>query len=356
MTSSRPHVFAAIILTAVILAALCILTPRMKALRSAKSADFWYATANVNLGTTAGGVIDQPSEVIFDREHAQFVFGSQYPFYTYSDNPYHAISEADAAADFPRVRHELDNRAALNAPDDFVATGYKRWNAIAGYNGGLPGLFDCIDSARVELVSARLRGEIPNTRLFEFRDGLQHVVRASRLYWVCFVFEALYLPAIIWFGFWPYLRRAGLRRKLLHAAAAPFLLFLPFWFGYCNSASPAFPLGGILYPFICGLAPSFPGNFRWEYEFLATLPPFLSVITQGRIVTFADYFNLKGSIPRQFGPANVAFVSCVITAIAVACHTISALIRKHRDRPRQGFPVLSAQPDAPFGTRNSDAS
>lgn len=341
MVRSRPHLFAAVILTFGIIVALCILMPRMKPLYPAKAADFWYATTQVDLGGTTGGVICQPSEVIFDRQRARFVFGSQYPFATYHDNPYHVISEADAAADFPRVQRELARRASLGDPDDFVAAGYKRWNAIAGSKGGMAELFDCIDAARADLVSARLTAELPNTRLFAFRDGLRHVVKASRLYWVCFIFEALYLSGVVWFGLGPYIRRAGVRRKLLHAAATPFLLCLPFWFGYCNPGSRAYPIGGILYPFIGALAPSNPA--RWEFEFLASLPPFLSVITQGRIVTHADYFDHRFAIPHQFGPLNVALLSLGFTAIAAGCHMIARVIQKHRDRVRPGFPVLNVQ-------------
>jgi hypothetical protein len=115
------------------------------------------------------------------------------------------------------------------------------------------------------------------------------------------------------------------------------LFFLPLWFGYCNPASPAFPTGGILYPFF-QITPRFPGNFRWESIFLASFPPIFETFTQGRALNFADYSGSLGGISLFWGPANVAGLSAFLAISAWLCNVAARFVQKKRER--RGFPVI----------------
>jgi hypothetical protein len=330
---SRVYLGLAIIVTMAIVMGLCAMYSGMRAIRHDTSANFWYATTGVDLGVTPSHLSSQ-SYCIYDR--GRFVYGEQYQFHVYPDFPYQSISEDEAAVDLARVQAELDKRVALNSSDDWAATGYRRWMAIPVATGNIPALIECLQAAYLEWGNQQLPVHVPRSRL-EFREGLNHVVKADRLYWVCFVFEGLYLPAVVWFVLWPYIRRGRLRQKFLHVAVLPLLLMLPYWFGYCNSASPAFPRGGILYPFICGLSSRFPDNYDLEFRFLAALPPFLSVITQGRVVTFADYFSLRVALPYQNGPVKVAMLSVFLTSLLGAYHGGAYGLKKWRERRNLGL-------------------
>jgi len=270
------------------------------------------------------------------------------------------VSVSDAAGAFPKVELSLELREVYGPPGSMSRFAYARWRAgrppdTPLVSNDIAVLLECMDAAN-EAVRYRER-ESPQpllrTHTADFATGLKHVAVAARPYWVCFVFEAAYFLFIVWFGFWPYLRRTSVKRKLLHIAVVPFLVYLPLWFGYCNPASPAFPRGGILYPWLCVAPRPFPESFNWEYKFLATLPPFLSVITQGRIVVYADYWALKNATPNQFGPVNVAILSATLTSIIGGIHLAAHLRCKHlRNRP--GFPVLDVRPvSSPVAAENS---
>jgi hypothetical protein len=334
---SRCYLAVAIVLTIAIFIGICVLFPRMRALRHDTAANFWYATTGVDIGITKKH-LPFPSYCIFDG--GRFIYGDQYPFESYFDLDYESVSEPEAEADFPRVQAELEKRVARNDPDDCIATGYQRWHAIVDWNGGISGLMDEINTAYFEHAARQTPPILPNQRA-EFRHGLVHVAQADRIYWVCFLFETFYLSAIVWFTLWPYIHRAGVRRKLLRIAILPLLLILPNWFGYYNSAGPAFPRGGILYPYMCWMSFPFPENFDWEFKFLGAIPPFLSVISQGRVVTFADYYNFRGMIPYQNGPVKIAMYSGILTSLFGGFYLFVFMVKARR-RGKAGLcPICS---------------
>jgi hypothetical protein len=347
MAYSRPFMVAAAILTGGVLAALCVLAPRMYPLHADTPANFWYAATRVDLGATRR----RADYVIVDRD--RLVYGSQYPFATYFDLPYETLPLTAAQVEFPRVLQELSARAALNDPDDYIAAAYVRWTAQRGMSGsiperagGIPDLLNCIEQARTEWVARKSPPPFVSEDYRNFNVGLVHVSEAARLYWATFLFEACFFTALIVLAFRPYIRRASLRRKLLRVAVVPFLLYLPMWFGYCNSASSSYPVGGILYPFVNSpdLAIFKSTPFSWEWNLLKNLPPFFIVITQGRAVSYSDYDQMKSSIPYQMGPLNVAALSFGLTLLVAAFHAVPWIYRKLRPIPR-GFPVLE-----PHGT------
>jgi hypothetical protein len=343
MGKSKPFLWAACVGTAAIWVALVLMMPRMKALHPGTSANFWYAATRVDLGATAKH--DLP---VFDID--RYVYGRQHPFSNHSDYPYETISMAAAEADFPRVQVELARRSALNDPNDVYAAGYARWASIGREsNRGIPGLLICIAAQRANVTWPGEPAMLPPTYPAEFAAGLMHASRAARLYVWCLVFEALYLPMVLWFLLWPYICRLRLRRTLLHVAAVPLLLALPTWFGYCNSVAHCFPIGGIVYPYFLGLAPRFPENHKWEVDLISSLPPVLHVITQGRAVTYIDYYTFRDYLRPQWFPLTVAAVSAGLMAVVAAGHCITYVVRRARVRPR-GFPVLMddhRQPPAP---------
>jgi hypothetical protein len=254
------------------------------------------------------------------------------------------VAAKAAEADFPEVQRELDRRVAAHDPEDWAAAGYAKWASLRPMErGGIPGLLECIDEAHVSWISRQASAELPPPGFLPFKEGLKRVVYAEQFYWACFAFEAVLFGGLLWFLFSPYVSRSSLRRKLIHAAGTPLLLYVPYWLGYCNSASPAFPIGGILYPYLAWPAAFLPANFKWEFSFLAKLPPVFGMMTQGRTVTFADYATLVNWYPNQMGPVNVSICSFVFAAVAAACHVIAHVVETVRTkrRARPGFPVLA---------------
>ncbi|MEI8195165.1 MAG: hypothetical protein WCI73_04585, partial [Phycisphaerae bacterium] len=338
---SRPHLFAALLLSLAIVTALCVLAPQMKPLRPGTSADFWYAATGINLGTSWN---DRPW-VAFERD--RFVLGTTSRFYVYEDIlPFESITLEDAAVDFPRVQRELERRAALHDSKDSVAAGYAKWRATLGsldpklYPNTLPNLVEFIN---FEAGAESYRRGVDD---LDFRQGLKHASKAARFYWVCFIFELVYLVGLVWFVFWPHIRRAATWRKILHLAALPFLIYLPYWFDYCNPGNNGFPFGGILYPYTCLPAGFMPVAHKWEFKMLAHFPPFLEVITQGRAVAFTDYPDLRYLRPYEMGIVNVFLLSAVLTAAAASWNLGPYIWRKLFPRP-QGFPVLNVHPRDP---------
>jgi hypothetical protein len=334
---SRAFLAIGIFLTVAIFIGICVFYPRMRALRHDERANFWYATTGVDIGVTKGH-LPFPSYCIFDE--GRFIYGEQWRFFSYPDMDYESISESEAEVDFPRVQAELEKRAARNDPDDCVAAGYERWHGIVSWNGGIRGLMEAINTAYFEHAARQTPPFVPTLRV-EFRQGLLHVARADRLYWVCFLFEMLYLSAVVWFSLWHFIRRAGAGRKILRVALLPLILIIPNWLGYCNTASPAFPRGGVIYPYICGLSPSWPENYEWEYRFLGALPPFFSVITQGQAVTFADYPTLRVMIPWQNGPVRIALYSALLTSLSGAVYLVGIMARTRHRRKGGLCPICS---------------
>jgi hypothetical protein len=343
------YILCAIVLTIALWTDLVIRTPYMTPLHSITASEFWRFTTGVDLANpqvvkpqldidTRLFLEQWPRLTIFERD--RFVCGSQYPYYAYPDNPYLSIEEYDAEKDFPKVQDALKRRAALHDPDDYIASGYMAWQAIdPSENGGVAGLFECIDAARAIWIEEHRPPVLPFAYPDEFKRDLRHVSQAARLYWCCFVFEGVYFSGIVWFTFWPYIRGRAFGRKLITIAVLPLLLFLPLWFGYCNPAAPAFPIGGILYPYCQVSVP--PGNYIWEFHALAAFPPFLTAVTQGRPVTFADYFHLRQALPRINGPIHILIYSICLTLLAIAWRASVVFIKqvKERRRNRPGFPV-----------------
>src|SRR5258706_14919116 len=115
---SRPPLILAVAITLALFTALCLLAPRMRAVRHDTSANFWYAITGIDIGTKNPQVPFPCDDVIYDR--GRFIYGCQYPFQVYFDLPYESLSESDAQADLPRIRQELEKRAAQSDPDDYV--------------------------------------------------------------------------------------------------------------------------------------------------------------------------------------------------------------------------------------------
>ncbi|HVX86096.1 MAG TPA: hypothetical protein VH253_15035 [Phycisphaerae bacterium] len=346
---------AAAILITLSWLAIAFLAPRQYPLHHDTPANFWYSLTGIKLpGAPAPDF--HGNFAIIDRD--RLLYGWQYQFAVYPDYPYQTVSLEEAARDFPAIERELKRRAALNDPNDDIAIAYKRWVEDQAYEASTFGatpptpvysvsaLLPFIDQAHAKWTWPDGSPRLPQSHYDNFQTGLVHVANAARLYWATITFEALLFPALILFAFWPFIHRQRFRRKLLHLTLLPLLLYLPAWLGYCNSASPAFPLGGILYPYFNNSLFAPLDNHEWEFRVLSHLPPIFYPITQGRTLSYADYYTWKPSLPRQVGPINVALL-CALAA--GTCLTSAALRRLYQKlhRPPQGFPVLPTQPAPP---------
>lgn len=346
MPRSRPAMLIAAILIALTLMAIACLAPRQYPLHTDSAANFWGSVADADIG----GTEYHGSEVILDRDRV--VYGFQFPFAPYVDRPYYTVSLDEIQRAFPAVERELQRRVALNNPKDWAARAYKRWKAHDEAESAKPNSYRpwfgvtlievlaCMDYERSHSDPPDDEPRIPYAlRPGDFQTGLLHVADAARLYWATIAFEVLFFPALILFTLWPWIHRQPFRRKLLHTALTPFLLFLPAWLGYCNSGSPAYPLGGVLYPYVNSPIAAPIENASWEFGFLSHLPPLFYPITQGRTLTYAEYYRWRDSIPRQAGPINVAVLSSLAILLLLTAKGTTWLYQKLRPTPR-GFPVL----------------
>jgi hypothetical protein len=350
MPRSRPAILSAALLILLSWLAIAALAPSQYPLHHDTPANFWFSITGIKLPGVPTPQF-HGDNVILDRD--RLIYGWQYQFEVYPDYPYETVSLDEAASDFPPIERELKRRAALNDPNDDIATAYKRWVQDQAYDASTFGatpptaedsvraLLPFIDQAHAKWTWPDGSPRTPQSHYLNFQTGLVHVANAARLYWATITFEALLFPALILFAFWPFIHRQRFRRKLLHLTFLPLLLYLPAWLGYCNSASPAFPIGGILYPYITRLTPI--DNFRWEFTFLSHLPPIFYPITQGRTLSYADYYNWKPSIPYQPGPISVALL-CALAAAACLVAKLCSHWYENRRRNRRGFPVLPTQP------------
>jgi hypothetical protein len=192
-------------------------------------------------------------------------------------------------------------------------------------------LLACVDEARGErgaVVQRQALSGLPEVHYDATQLRLLHVAGVARWYWAAVVFEVLFFAGLIAFAFWPWIQRRGFRRKLLHVALLPLLLYLPGWLGYGYPAQTWFHGGGILYSFLNQLPLPLLGHYGWEKSFLDHLPPLFSSLSAVDRRMFADQRFWRGTL---VGPVNVA--------VTLGFRWLSGLARRGR-----GFPVEVVKP------------
>jgi hypothetical protein len=164
----------------------------------------------------------------------------------------------DVLGDLPKVQEHLTNPqppplsncVGYDSPCELYKESAEKRSECAKYFGTVK--IDTMDmqaleTLRLTMAQASKRPTYDERDDAEFRERLGRAKRA----WATFTFEALYLATWLMFV-------AGVRplrvRWYWRLAFAPFLLFLPFFFGYAVFTFTYGPSGGFVYPAYLGLA------------------------------------------------------------------------------------------------------
>jgi hypothetical protein len=190
MRAKRVYVWIGVVATVGVLVALCVLGPQMRPLHPASQWHFWNVLSGVDFAppsaTKSASDLDRETllwlaqrPVVAALDQDRFIFSSQYSFATFGDNPYDVISAKEVELDFPAVQKELSRRASLENADDYQAAGYAKWKAIepASNNGGIVGLFDCIDKARADWIEGAHAAMLPVSAAFDFKKTVGRSLR-----------------------------------------------------------------------------------------------------------------------------------------------------------------------------------
>lgn len=230
----------AILLSLAVIIGLVLLAPFMAPIKQGNAIDFWDVASRVYLGDEEssywGGDVYRDDEwYVYEHTH---IHGSML----------YRIHESELIDMPPKVLDELNKRVGLPEDEiDVYAMGYKRWmDEEEDSRYGLDGLLDKIKEAKainVGPLHAKYHG------FYEYE--LEERVYEAKWYWAAIIFELLFLVVMVWFVFWPLIRKKPAWKLALRLGLAPFLFFLPVYFGYAAyTFTSAGPSGGILYPFI----------------------------------------------------------------------------------------------------------
>jgi hypothetical protein len=221
-----------------LLLAVLLLAKPMAPMKRGTSADFWNHACALNARQYRGGGVYTPREgryVYYDQHlNGQSIFW---------------VPAAEAAADFPSVVRQVQQAA-----DSTNALPLLQWS-IATLREDPSAAHD--PDKFLMLVRERMLKAMKDysETLYQYRldqdAGFSERWRQMRRYWINILFEMLFFIGLSLFAFWPWLRNRSLMRQTLHLALVPFLLFTPFYLGYCGwSFTSAGPTGGALYPWL----------------------------------------------------------------------------------------------------------
>ena len=262
-----------------IAAGLCFFYPLMRPIQEGSSADFWYFACRVDIGSSKAGC-----------------FGGTYPgqdgWFVYYVQGYHGqalyrLKREDALADWPKV---LDNLRRAdqegNSSNSAFTRMYRSWPLARPGGDSADELPAHVREARLEW--AKERGEESYQLMLAEEKGFEERWARAGRYWVNVLFEFVFLGAVLIFLLWPWLRRKGAIRWILHVGFTPLLLFLPMYLGYAEwSGTCVGPSGGVLYPWVTTLLPDCPWTMS-EAEVVAAIPKVLEPISQlpGPMISF----------------------------------------------------------------------
>jgi hypothetical protein len=139
-------------------------------------------------------------------------------------------------------------------------------------------------------------------------------IRVQR-FWLNIVLEVFFFWGLTLFAFWPWLRNKGWLKTSHHFGFLPFLLFLPYYFGYASWTFTSIgPSGGVLYPWvICWFHyfPIWPHLDQWVFN---TLPKVLESFSQsmGR-----PMFSNNGVV-GPLGPITALLIGLVVFVLTQA--------------------------------------
>ncbi len=333
---SPPATAAAVVLTLVLIVALLLETRSMYPLNRGSVDDFWTAAVGVSPhGRGNGGLA-----ACIEGDTAYYLPPSMDAVWT------NWVPVSDVMRDYPIVIKELERRALDSNRSDNGTKAYRRWKALPlASQDGINGLASSVKDARTATLLADPDARVGASSSFTIVSELMHdQIKKAHEYWFNFLFEFLYLGGLLWFLFFPFIRRESVFRILCRLFTVPFWLLLPAWFGYCalcvNGPGPA---GGIIYPYIIWVldrAWPFPNN-HWELAFLRALPKLLEPINQTSWKL--DYALTSDFFARNplyiAGPIEAMLIGLALCISFLAARLVVRLAREARlNRP--GFEIL----------------
>ena len=329
------------LLTLAILLGLFSLYQHMYPFRAGNPRDFWLIVSRIDLGADfanlGGSAVRRENRWIYTVEGLHGPVAYQ-------------ISETDAMKDFPRIEAALRRVVTLNDPDDYRVRAFRRWKSLnPPYNNSPEALSLCIDEAMFVRTAARPTPYMPTGFPLTERPIAERMAQVGEYYFLNFVFEALYLSFIVWFGFWPIIRDRSRLRRYVHLALVPLLFYLPYWFGYgiLTTVRPWGPTGGILYSWLLYLSPPLVHSVI-DFRFLSAFPPIMAALNQGMPVTFEEIGLMPSEVP-VFGPLDVGLRCAMFAGAYGVLQFIKWALggRKRKKEKLHAFPVVLDQPARP---------
>ena len=293
-------VFAGVASIAVAIA-LIAFGPHMAPIRPGSPALFWHFASGVDLdGTGRGNYIPSGDAYIIDDS-----------WVAYEDRNLHGselcyVSMRDAMARFDEVSADL-NRTLKQGDDSPFVQGYAAWREKQPDSHDVGSL---VASIKVKLNERRAARGI-DSLAFAVSQEQQFWQRWPRAkwYWANFVFEWTFLTGLALWTVWPGIRRRGPSVWAAHAAALPFLFWLPAFLGYASwSFTSAGPSGGIVYPYLLILSR---GRYCTNFDqwLLEHTPQILEPLSTPN----GSFVSISGGMP---GPTS-AFVAGLILAVVI---------------------------------------
>ena len=270
MGRSRTSFIVAVSLTVLLLLTLSVLVRPMYPLARGTSAEFWAVSTGVDPGGAPAGM-----DVGCIRGD-----GAYYSPASMDSRWIYWVPKSEVMRDFPAVLSELDKRSAA---DDKPAAGYQRWKKLPSGTQDPNSLILCLQDEQTASMAMNPKLS-PGSLSFavEGRNWMLAQLQKADHYWANFVFEFLYLSAVLWFLFWPFIYKRSTARRIVHLMASPILLLLPAWLGYCDvSVGGVPPAGGIVYPWMTFCLARFPaGYWPWDVAIQRTLPTLFDALNK----------------------------------------------------------------------------
>jgi hypothetical protein len=268
----------------------------MAPIHKGNSNDFWYATCHIKLEPNTPDIF---SSVPNPNQGNQFIYKIQ----GLHGSRLFKVNKSEVFKDWPKALPLLEEKAADKDPNNFVVTAFLKWKETSKYPEDVNSLIMCIREHLNESLYDRPNGSI---WVYTEQQSLNRRLLQAKWYWANFVFEFIWLSGLIWFVFWPFIKRKKAWVKALHLSLAPIFLLLPAYFGYATfSFTSCGPCGGVLYPWV---AIWFGGwnNNPVDIFILEHLPQILEPLSQGT----GDWIAITGL--GFFGPTKAVLAGIIV--------------------------------------------
>lgn len=280
------------------LTAVLLFAKMMWPIRDGTSAEFWLKACGVNLD----GVEEKTLGGIYLPRDGWYIYYIQ----GYHEQFLYRVPRSVAVADYLEVFQRIENAtnevdAALKRYPAYLVIEQNRSQVEKNPEMFLSLIRDEIIMKLKSKDEKRYQYHISQEKAFSERW-----VRAQ-LFWRNIFFEIIFFGCLTLFAFWPWLQNRGWRKTSLHLGLLPFLLFLPYYFGYASwTFTSVGPSGGALYPWVIVWFRGFPIWTHLDQWLLNTLPNVFESFSQ----PLGPMLSISGG--RPLGPIAALLIGLLV--------------------------------------------